>query len=832
MVFDFKSLAQGSPLSGITDPAQLFDALPNKASGYGYLRAVQKELLDAWSGRRSERDLVIKTNTGGGKTIIGLLLLQCCLHEGKGPALYLVPDKHLAVRVMAEAHNLGLSAADSPSDSSVLAGESICVTTMHHLLNGRSRFGLAGSGRPLLPVKSVIVDDAHAALAMAEQKTQLTIPSCHPAYGDLITLFRADLKAQGANALLDIETGVLSAVQRIPFWAWHDEQDEVLRLLRQYRDDAVFEWIWPLIADLIPFCQAVISATQIEIAPPCPPIEKVPSFSDAERRVYLTATLSDDSVLITHFGANSESVKMPLVPSYASDLGDRLVLAPQELNAAFTHDDVREVANRIADDHNVVVFVPSHKKADEWSTHADRVVSLTAEIAEVVEELQTEHVGLVVVVNRYDGIDLPDDACRLLIIDGLPSAYGAIERREATALRNSEAMLTRQIQRIEQGMGRGVRSRDDRCAVLLVGPHLAQLVARTDMADRFSPATRAQLTLSRRVANSLGGIDVDALQEVVLQVINGDPEFRTASRQALIGVHYGPGNLSPTASPLRTAYEAAARGQFSQASADAGVAMSLALDSGDTRLAGWLGETQASYMHFYDAAGAQAILRTANGRNSAILRPQGDVAYQRVPEPRSQSQQATVYLSQTYASGDDLLLGVQAFLHDLDWDNDRTDAAEDALALLAHHIGFGAQQPERVYGIGSDVLWSMGGNVYAVIEAKTGSESSAIWKKDVNQLAGSVNWCQSEYGDGVSIIPVLVHPTHEVERTGTPPQHAVVVTKAKLKRLKSAIYQFASEAACNEAFKDATRLTEVLAKHCLAQDQIFGTYATAAVRQG
>lgn len=96
MPFDFKRLARRGAISSITDPAALFDALPNKSEGYGYLRAVQKTILDAWSVRRNERDLVIKTNTGGGKTIAGLLILQACIHEGAAPALYLAPDPHLA----------------------------------------------------------------------------------------------------------------------------------------------------------------------------------------------------------------------------------------------------------------------------------------------------------------------------------------------------------------------------------------------------------------------------------------------------------------------------------------------------------------------------------------------------------------------------------------------------------------------------------------------------------------------------------------------------------------------------------------------------------------
>src|SRR4051794_7638259 len=85
MAFDFTRLSRGTALSDVIQPATLFDALPNKASGYGYLRAVQKTVLDAWFARRDERDVVIKTNTGGGKTIVGLLMLQSSLNEKKGP---------------------------------------------------------------------------------------------------------------------------------------------------------------------------------------------------------------------------------------------------------------------------------------------------------------------------------------------------------------------------------------------------------------------------------------------------------------------------------------------------------------------------------------------------------------------------------------------------------------------------------------------------------------------------------------------------------------------------------------------------------------------------
>jgi hypothetical protein len=829
--FNFSSLSGSASISSITDPADLFDALPNKSGGYGYLRAVQKSVLDAWSPRRAERDLVIKTNTGGGKTIAGLLILQVSLHEGKGPALYLAPDGHLAGRVVQEAENLGLRTVDDPRAPAFLSGDAICVTTMQILVNGRSRFGLFGSTSPQ-PVKvgTIVVDDAHASLTLAEQQTQLSIPSGHAVYEPLLDLFEDSLREQGENAFMNIKEGDRSAVLRVPFWTWRERQTEVLRLLRPHRGDDTFKWRWPLIADRLPLCQAVASADAIEIEPPCAPIEMIPSFADAGRRIYLTATLADDSVLITHFDADPKSVATSIFPDSAADLGDRLVLAPQELNPGVDEDEVRAFAADFAATENVVVLAPSWTRAKQWSAHAARTVSKPDEITKLVEELKTGHVGLVVIVNRYDGIDLPDGACRVLVLDGLPFAYSGLERREAAALRDSEAMVTRQLQRLEQGIGRGVRSREDRCVVLLLDPRLTQLVARADVADRLSPATRAQLRLSRQIAERLQGQGVAALGGVVQQVIDGDPDFRTVSREALMGVTYDPAHVAPEAEHMRKAYNAAIAGRADDAASHADDAVKAAAARGDERLAGWLGETLAAYLQPVDQVRAQSALVAATQRNTAVLRPIAGVSYKKIRPTMSQGRQASEYLTKVYATGPDMFLGVQAVLNDLVWDNDRTDDTEAALADLAEHLGMSAQRPERDFGIGSDVLWMTAPSTYAVIEAKSGATSSTIWKRDINQLAGSENWAKTEYGSAAQVVAVMMHPSHFVDKAGTPPAGARVLTKKKLASLKEAVLAFATALAQNDGYRDSAKVAEQLQQHDLQGSGIVNRYTKGAIR--
>lgn len=830
--FNFGKLTAGAAIRAITEPSELFDALPNKAVGYGYLRAVQGAVLDAWSPRRNERDLVIKTNTGGGKTIVGLLMLQTSLHEGVGPALYIAPDPHLAERVIAEAEALGIDVVDDPEHHKFASGDAICVTTIKTLVNGKSRFGIEGSAtRQPIPVGTVVIDDAHAGIALAEEASRLVIPAGHKAFDPFLDLFEDDLKEQGLNAYMDIREGDRSAVLRVPFWAWIERQEQVLTLLRPYRASKDFEWAWPIMSDLMAICEVTVSAEAIEINPPCPPIEKFPSFAEAKRRIYMTATLADDSLLVTHFDADPDSVANSIIPETAADLGDRLVLAPQELNATITVSEIRDLAASVSADHNVVVLVPSWRIAKQWEPRAAQVVSKAEDVSDVVKDLNDGHVGLVVIVSKYDGIDLPDEACRLLVIDSLPFAYTGAERREAVALRDSEAMVARQLQRLEQGIGRGVRSRDDRCAVILIGSRLTQLVARADTASKLSPATRAQMKLSRDVASDLDGASAEDIEGVIRQVIDGDADFRTASREALLGVKYEPGVVSDSARELRAAYNSARVGRFEDAASHAGSAVDSAIAEGDKRLAGWFGETHASYLERVDKVAAQQTLDQASRNNPAVLAPLGGIAYVHLGQASNQAQEARNFLTITYATGDELVVGIGALITDLAWDPLRTDHAEDALASLGCHLGFLAQQPERDFKIGSDVMWSLGAHEYVVIEAKTGADSSAIWKKDINQLAGSVNWCEGEYGADAKVTPLMVHPSHLVERSGTPPQGCRSINRADMKVLKKALKQFARALANDSAFQDVAAVEAQLVALGLTRDSFFGTFTRQTKRE-
>lgn len=808
---DFGKLTKRSVVDSATEPRRIFAALPARDPKYARPWDVQTQVWDRWHERRTESDLLVKMNTGGGKTVVGLMMLKSCLNEGAGPAVYITPDIYLADQVRDEAKALGIETTDDPRSGRFQTGKAILITYVHKVINGLSVFGVVGDTRQHIEMGSVLVDDTHACLATLEDQFTLTIPRGHAAYNALANQFDDALRDQSPSAVRDLAEDVPGVALRIPYWAWADRHEQVLNALHPHRASDEFKFVWPLIHEVLPLCDVAISYDEIEIKPPCPPIDRIPSLAAAKRRIYLTATLADDSVLVTHFDAAPTTIATPITPHTADDLGDRMILTPLETYPGTTDEEVRDFLVEQAKQHNVVVIVPSRRRAAFWREVADAEHD-SKTIHDGVRALRDGHVGLVVLINKYDGIDLPGDACRILALDGLPEAYSALDRIEALALDESDAMITRQIQRIEQGMGRGVRSNDDHCVVLLLGSKLTQRLHKAGGAAKFSPATRAQLTLSGQVADMLHGMPFSELGNVIDQCLDRDPEWVTASRDVLDGVTYSTtSTISPIAVAERDAFRMAELGRYRDAHAKMREAITAA--RGDRRHEGWLKQRAAGYLHLTDPAAALQMQKSAQTDNKAVLRPRDGVEYHRLSSIADQAQQAAEYLTERYSNGNDLIVGVAAILDDLvpDPDPARVPIFEQAMHDLGLHLGFGTQRPERDTGEGPDVLWSLGELAYLVIECKSGSTTDAIWRHDAEQLSHSMDWFDEKYDHTCSATPVLIHNTHVLHKQASARPGARMITFDKLAKLREAVSKYAAALAADNAYQDPDKISAQLA---------------------
>jgi hypothetical protein len=536
MPIDFGRLGGAGDSETVLAPRQIFSVLPSNRSRYPYLRDVQAEVLQDWFGRRTENSLTLKMNTGSGKTVVGLLILKSCMNEGVGPAVYVSPTPYLLQQVAAEAVDLGIDYTQDPRTPAFLRGRSILLANIHKLVNGKSVFGVAEEGVKI-EIGSLVIDDALACLSAAEEQFRLTLSADHDVYAKLLALFKGDLQQQSPTGVLELESQDPQSLMLVPYWAWQRQLDAVRKILHDARQDAAIEWPWPLLKNHLALCRCVFAGARVELTPGCLPIDTIPSFSNARRRIFMSATVSDDSVLITDFNIDPSSVQQAICPSNANDIGDRMILVPQELNPDLGDDHVKELLTNFSRKCNVVVIVPSGYRAKYWSDIAAH--TLTADnLTTGIERLKQGHVGLVVLVNKYDGIDLPNDACRVLAIDGLPDVRRDIDRVKQAILSHSQPAIAQSIQRIEQGMGRGIRSNDDYCAVILMGRSLVSHLYARDGIGMFTAATRAQLELSDKLSEQLHGQGIHEIEVAIDRFLARDKQWVKASRSSLLHVRY------------------------------------------------------------------------------------------------------------------------------------------------------------------------------------------------------------------------------------------------------------------------------------------------------
>jgi hypothetical protein len=826
--------------AALSEPRDIFASLPGKP--WPRLRVEQDQVLKTWHERRTDRDLVIKMNTGGGKTVIGLLAGLSSINEGVGPVAYLVPDNYLVQQVVDQAQGpggLGIPVTTDARDAGFRAGRTILVTTFHKVVNGRTVFKLTGHPEAVV-LGTVIVDDAHAALAAARKQFTVTVPTTHAAYGKALSVFGEVLKRQSpkhAAALLD---GDWSAPLRIPFWTWRDKHPEVTGLIAATANDDSQQSIffsWPLVADFLDHVVATISNRGLQLRTPCPPIHMIPAFHQAKRRIYLTATLADDGVLVTELGAHAESVRRPITPERATDLGDRLILAPGALNPSIIDDSIRQLAFDMAQGDrdgdgtvdsgpvNVVVLVPSDKQAELWDKYQPTVLHVD-DMKPVIDRLSSgEHLGVIVLVNKYDGVDLPHDACRLLIVDGVPSPLDPGEQREAAALTGSDILRIGKIQRLEQGMGRGIRDAEDHCAVILIGNTLALSLIDNADSHLFSPATRAQIDLSQQIAEQIAGEGLDAVREALTAFLTRDPGWLSASSAAIAGVEYDTlGHVSPVAQARRGAWDMAVAGDPSGAADQ----LKAALSGTDPTERGWRLEEVAAYIHEVDREEAQQTIRGAKKLNSNVLMPAIALTRRPVRGRAQQGKDSSEYLTDNFSNGNALRLRVQSILDDLVFspDKDLVERAEAAVKDVGLLLGFEATRPEKETGAGPDGHWPLTPRMSAVIELKTGTSrpDPAITKDEIGQLATSVGW-DNEVNETEECVPVMLSRSEHLHAQAFAPIGTRIITPDDLTRLKAAVLAFAVDVAKDEAWQRPDAVTAALAAHKLSGDQIIRYYS-------
>lgn len=809
-MINFGIIGSGNIVDKVLPPREIFNALPNKdAHKFQYPRDVQSQVWTKWYERRSDDSLVIKMNTGGGKTVVGLLILKSCLNEKKSPAVYVCPDKYLVEQVLGAAKELGVEVTNDEKSLRFLSGKAILITNIYKVVNGRSVFGVGDEGCKLR-ISSLVIDDAHACIDTVEDQFTVNIPRSSDAYNQLFAIFKDSLHAECQSKAIEIESGDPINYMQVPYWSWQNNISEVSKILVINKDQDYLKFVWPLIKEQLKLSHCVVSADKIEISPHITPIHMIPSVVNADRKIFMTATLADDSILSSHFSVHKDDIKKPIVPESAGDIGDRMILLPQVINPEINDVGVKNYAKLLSKRINVVVIVPSIYRSKFWTDVADLILTGDS-LYKGVERLKAGHVGLTVLVNRYDGIDLPGDACRLLIIDGLPDVRKKIDKVKQGILMGSDRNVNQIIQRIEQGMGRGIRSNDDHCVVFLVGRDLTSQLYSQGAINKLSPGTKAQLDLSERLSEQIMGVTITELTETLKYCLERNPDWIATSKGILASLKYSENStIDEITVALRNAYDYASNNNPKLASE---ILLRLVNTMQDKQERGYIKQLIAEYINIYDEVEAQKIQLSAVTDNRRVLKPIEGIQYHKIADGDiDQAVACSNFLSSKYKDPNRLIIDIKSILDKLKFKANSANNFEESFKVIAKYLGFDSQRPEQEYSKGPDVLWKLTGQSFFVIECKNEAVAATINKGYCNQLNGSCNWFTTKYGQvGYSYTPIMVHPSVKFEYASSPNKKIKIITSDKLEKFCKSVNSFISSVAIDNELSNQESIRQKLA---------------------
>lgn len=823
-MIDFTQLGINSIQKQI-NPRDIFMALTGKDNKYQYPRDVQGEVWKQWFNVRQNKDTIIKMNTGSGKTLVALLILQSCLNEGVGPALYVVPDKFLVEQVKTQADALGIKVTDTENDLDYQRKKAILVIGIQKLVNGKSIFGLREENN--YPIGSVVIDDMHACISCIQEQFSITVPRTNVLYNLIANLFYDDMNAQAEGRFNEIVNSQNTFDNMmVPFWSWQEKITQVYQILASNRENDAVKFKFDLIKDCLKLSHCYISAKEISIIPNCTPIQKITSFDEAKRRIYMSATLPDDSPFSTVMGLDFDKKMTVISPEKANDIGERLIVVPKIINKDITEFEVRNAIAQKAEDYNVVVLVPSYAMAECWKSLGGIVLN-SSNISQGIGLIKNNDKGLYVFVNRYDGIDLPDDACRIIVVDGLPNISNMNDRYEQEIVRKSKRIQREQIQRIEQGMGRGVRSSNDYSLVYLLGNQLTNVLYSDDGYEFFSNATKAQFKLSEKMCEQIEGQTIDEIMEIGNYLLERNSDWVEVCKNGISSVEYVKTiNVSKYAVAIRKAFNYALYGDYQKA---ASMITELVNDEDNVRLKGYYKQMLAEYTNFFDKNSAQQILKSAKKDNMEILNPIEGIQFSKFAIANSSQTQIIIEnINQRQLDANKLVLYADTILGDLKFEKDTSKRFENAIRDVFEMIGYNARQPEREVGKGPDDFVMLGTGDYLVIECKNETITDTICKHDCNQLMGSFSWFNNLYQDQeISCVPIMIHNSNIFTYECSPSPQIKIMTPTLLNKFKENVRKCIVAIAQPNNFKNVQNMFNIIKTYKLDKDVIVQEYTTS-----
>lgn len=419
------------------------------------LQKYEKEFLKA-------PNVAIEMPTGTGKTLVGLTIAHYKQNTERLKVVYLCPNKQLARQVHEEAKKNNINTClitnsktpkenFSPADiDKYNQAKSIAITTYSGLFNINPK-----TQKPDV----IICDDINAAEDAINSMWTIEIDKEHQP-----TLY-SEIKSQFKNFNVEYYSSE-DRVDLVELSSWYDNKEKILNLLQNCNQESI-RFTLQNLGNNIEICNIFVSYDKILIKPFLPPTFKNLHYHNAEQRIFLSATMGISGDIERLTGINDiKYIKC----DETSINGLRFFILPHLL------DNKKIFFLEYIKNSKTLLIVNSNKTRDDFIKFFEKELpQLTIFTNDNIEKandsitpfLESGENTILILPNRFYGIDLPEDKCRRIIMYNLPLYSNLQEKFFWNALGANSRFKEKIGIRIVQAVGRCTRKKNDFASILL-----------------------------------------------------------------------------------------------------------------------------------------------------------------------------------------------------------------------------------------------------------------------------------------------------------------------------------------------------------------------------
>jgi hypothetical protein len=432
-------------------------------------------------------------------------------------------------------------------------------------------------------------------------------------------------------------------------------------------------------------------------------------------------------------------------------------------------------------------MVPSSRIAACWDGRAE--IFDTDAGHQRIQEFKRSKDERLVFVARYDGIDLPDDACRVMIVDGLPTGMSLLDRFFEQHLERAGISDAKIASRFIQLLGRTSRGLSDYGAVFLIGKRLLDWVLPPIHRALLPEHVQKQISIGERLSDLSDFTARELVDHCLLQTKDWRDVYEDSMDAAVAEPELTQSDRED-AEELARVERKAAEALWDDEPENAGRTLAAARDKAFARernFGAWLLHWQAFAAQLVgDQALATRLYREAAGAKrdlGAVPRKSGLPAADETAYSPQASRMAAILQDRGDARVERELKKVR---EDLLNETASAGVHEAAIRSLGEYLGYDATRPDKeTGGKGPDDLWANPEETLVLLfDAKTKKVNKSYDKELVGRSAQHAIWTQQKY-PSADRHHYIVGPRVPASPQSTIPPGLRVISRDELARVAS-----------------------------------------------